>query len=587
MIAAVRQFIRDRRGAIAIIFAASLLPMAMLAGLSIDFSFYAQARAQITLAADAAATHAIRAATETYTAEINQNPPLSAATAIADADQAGETAGAEWFWAQLGQLPTASVTGSNNPNVTVQSNTNLSPTNPAGFTATVAYTGTYPPFFDPLFSSTAKWKITGTAGALSTYSYVEILMLLDNSSSMMIGATPNAITTLEQNTVCIPSGWSNTGANGTQAYDNNSPLDVNMNTVANYNSYNSPSNLNGKCLHNTDGPYAPCGFACHSDPNDQDYYGIARGLDRPYLSNAQNEPVPLRLDIVLSAAENVISSMKANEQAPNQFSIGVYQFNNDIEPLYPNSQTTGTVTSQEASTDLSAGLAAVNSIDWNKNPNETAEPPLESNANIGNTDFVESVQDLLKGRYANGGMFGPAITNAGSGNSATTPQKDIFIVTDGMEDNSDTGPRLLGEMTGVAAENDSITSNPGICKQFKALGFTVYVLYVDYNPVPNTWYEGTESGETVPNPTPYFTEDFPSVRQTSTSPAPINFGQATALTNNGNTPSANAMSPDEAALQACASSPSDFYIANDAGAISTAMNAMLKSALSTTIRITQ
>ncbi|MBW4034279.1 MAG: pilus assembly protein [Proteobacteria bacterium] len=576
MIAAIRQFVRDRRGAIAIIFGVSLVPMAMLVALSIDFSFYVQARAQISLAADAAATHAIRAATETYTAEINQNPPLSAATAIADADAAGETAGAAWFWAQLGTLPTASVTGSNNPNVTVQSNTNLSPTNPAGFTATVAYTGTYPPFFDPLFSSTANWTITGTAGALSTYSYVEILMLLDNSSSMLIGATPQAITTLEQNTVCIPSGWSNTGANGTGAYDNNSPLDVNMITVQNYNAGNSASNLNGSCANGYSGPYAPCGFACHSDPNDQDYYGIARSLG-----------VELRLDVVLSAAENVIASMKANEQAPDQFSVGVYQFNNDIEPLFPNSQASGMNTMQEASTDLSGALGAVDAIDWNKNKSETVEPPVQSSAQYGNTDLVLSVKDLLSGTYANGGSFGPAISRAGSGNTAASPQKDIFIVSDGMEDNSDSHPRVLGEMTGVAAENDTITPNPGVCKQFKKLGFTVYVLYVVYNPVPNTWYEGKESGEVVPNPTPYFTEDFPHVTQSWTSPAPIDFAQVTALTNNGNTPSANAMSPDEAALQACASSPTDFYIANDAAAISTAMNAMLKSALSSTIRLTQ
>ncbi|MDX5930438.1 TadE/TadG family type IV pilus assembly protein [Acidiphilium acidophilum] len=168
MIVQFRRLLHERKAAIAIIFAVSLVPMAMLVGLSIDFSFYTQARAQITLAADAAATHAIRAATETYTAEINENPPLSAATAIADADMAGEAAGAAWFSAQLGKLPTASVSGSNNPAVTVQSNTNLSPTNPAGFTASVAYTGTYPPFFDPLFASSSTWKITGTAGALST-----------------------------------------------------------------------------------------------------------------------------------------------------------------------------------------------------------------------------------------------------------------------------------------------------------------------------------------------------------------------------------------------------------------------------------
>jgi Flp pilus assembly protein TadG len=573
MIGAIRQFIRDRRGAIAIIFAASLVPMAMLVGLSIDFSFYAQARAQITLAADAAATHAIRAATETYTAEINQNPPLSAATAIADADQAGETAGAEWFWAQLGQLPTASVTGSNNPNVTVQSNTNLSPNNPAGFTATVAYTGTYPPFFDPLFSSTANWKITGTAGALSTYSYVEILMLLDNSGSMDIGATPADILNLEQHSVCLPSNWTNTGANGMRAYDTSNPtLNINMNTVADYNSSGSATNTSGKCASGyqaPNSPFSPCGFACHTETSGQDLYGVAR-------SNG----VRLRLDVVISAAENVISSMEANEQAPDQFSVGVYQFNSDISPLFPTNLNQESGTSTEASANLSAALSAVQAIDYYKNSSYV--PPVLPNvlSSCCETNLPTSVSDLVAGAYANGTKFGLPLAPAGSGNTPATPQKDIFIVTDGMEDGPAPGTRANGEMTSVAAEAGQYSPTGPVCQKFKSLGFTVYVLYIDYNSLPNQYYMTRNV-----TPTPYFYEDYPSLNGQSLTTQ--DYAEPSAATNNGHAPGPNAISPDEAALQACASSPSDFFVANNAADISTAMNAMLKSALSTTIRITQ
>jgi Flp pilus assembly protein TadG len=569
VIASIDRFVRDRRGAIAIIFGISLVPMAMLVALSIDFSFYVQARAQISLAADAAATHAIRAATETYTAEINQSPPLSSATAIADADAAGETAGAAWFWAQLGTLPTARITGSNNPDVKVQSNTNLSPTNPAGFTATVAYTGTYPPFFDPLFSSSANWKITGTAGALSTYSYVEILMLLDNSGSMDIGATPNDILNLEDHSVCLPNTLNMTAINGMGAYDQSNPaLDIDMTKVAHYQSGGSPTNISGTCASGYTGPESPCGFACHTDANNNDLYGIARQYG-----------VRLRSDVVISAAENVISSMEANEQAPDQFSVGVYQFNTDIAPLFPTQSQIGT-TNPEASTDLEGALSAVDAIDYYKNP--TAPVPTLPNVSSAccETDFPVAVQDLLAGTYSNGMRFGSAITAAGSGNTQATPQKDVFIVTDGMQDSDSTGTRENGEMTSAIAENASYSSNLAVCKNFKSLGFTVYVLYIDYNSLPNEYYM-TQSV----TPTPYFTEDFPNV----------NAGQVTtqedaepsSTTNGGYPPGPNTVSPDEAALQACASSPSDFFVANNAADISTAMNAMLKSALSTTIRLTQ
>jgi Flp pilus assembly protein TadG len=580
MITSIQRLLRDKRGAIAIIFGFSLIPMAMLVALSIDFSFYTQARAQITLAADAAATYAIRAATETYTAEINENPPLATSTAIADADAAGEAAGAAWFADQLSTLPTASVTGPNNPNVIVQSNTNLSATNPAGFTATVSYTGTYPPFFDPLFSSTSTWKITGSAGALSTYSYVEILMMLDNSGSMDIGATPKDIQTLEENTMCIPSSWINTGANSfSPTYDTNDqnsqpPITVNLANERNYNPSSGLCNpgYGYSSADQNNLPYSPCGFACHTNSNGQDYYGIARSLG-----------VTLREDVVLSAAENVISSMKANEQAPDQFSVGVYQFNTDISPLFPTSSTQSSTTNSEASTDLSGALAAVDAIDYTKNPS-AADPVLPGVLGACcETDFPASVNDLLAGHYSNDVPFGQPISAAGSGNTPNHPQKDIFIVTDGMEDAElSNGIRVSGEMTGIAAENNTnnFPYSAPVCKQFKKLGFTVYVLYIEYNPLPNYYYLG---GYNNSPGTSYFDQDFPSV----VDPSPQDFAEATSADFGGQPPPANAMSPDEAALQACASSPSDFYIANDSGAISTAMNAMLKSALSTTIRITQ
>ncbi|MDD2877094.1 MAG: pilus assembly protein TadG-related protein [Acidiphilium sp.] len=562
MIAWLHRILHDERGAIALIFAISLLPMAMLIALAIDFSFYTQARAQITLAADAAATYAVRAATETYTAETNANPPDS--NAVQDAIAAGQKAGTSWFTAQLGTLP-AQATVSNLGVIVVS---NASSTTPAGFTATVSYTGGYPPFFHALFTSNtnASWTIQGASDAAAAYNYVEILMLLDNSSSMMIGATPGDITAMEQNTSCPASSWTDTFGNGMYQYteSDNPSLFINMANETNYNVKTSACNPG---YTPPGAPFSPCAFACHTSRANQDYYGIARKLG-----------VTLRLDVVLSAAENVISSMEANEQAPGQFSVGVYQFNTDISPLYPNSPSNITNIDEEASTGLSGALSAVEAIDYNKNPSETAEPPLVPSATP-DTNFPLSVTDLLSGTYANGSRFGPKITAAQTGATPSTPQKDIFIVTDGMEDAQPGSTRYEGEMTSVAAEDDTITPNPGVCKQFKSLGFTVYVLYVDYYPAANAWYETDKV-----TPTPYFTEDFPRVNPNSL--VTQSFAEATSVTNNGQPPGPNAVSPDEAALQACASSSSDFFIANNAADISTAMNAMLKSALSSAIRVT-
>lgn len=562
------RFLGDRRGVIAIVFAISLLPLAMLVTLSIDFAFYAQARAEIGLAADAAATHAIRAASETYMSETS-GAGISNATAIADAIASGKAAGAAWFWAQLGKLPSASI-DSGNPNVVVMSNATISTTNPAGFTASVTYRGSYPPFFGPLFHSKSDWAITGTTGATSTYSYVEILMLLDNSSSMLIGATPADIDELELNTVCIPNSWSGTAANGMSAYDqSNQALDVDMRKVAYYNSGDSSTNIKGKCASGYQGPYSPCGFACHTNNSGRDYYGIARSLG-----------VTLRLDVVLSAAEHVISSMVANEQAPDQFSVGIYQFNSDIAPLFPNAPSQPGNVDEEASPDLSAALAAVDAIDFTKNPQETSEPPVTNYTNpCCQTNFPGAVKGLIAGTYADGQRFGPSLSPAGSGGTMATPQKNIFIVTDGMEDAQVGGNRENGQMTGVAAETDTYSPNPAVCQAFKKLGFTVYVLYVQYNSLPNTYYM-TQAVE----PTPYFDEDFPELGGKWF--ATQAYAEATSATQQSGS-GGSAVSPDVAAMRACASAPADFFEADNAADIGNAMNAMLKSALSSAIRVTQ
>ncbi|WP_428375571.1 hypothetical protein [Lichenicoccus sp.] len=72
---------------------------------------------------------------------------------------------------------------------------------PSSFTALATYAGTVTvPFLGPLNLGT--WPISGTATAVISNSYVEVLMLLDTSSSMLIGATTTDIVGLERATPC-------------------------------------------------------------------------------------------------------------------------------------------------------------------------------------------------------------------------------------------------------------------------------------------------------------------------------------------------------------------------------------------------
>jgi Flp pilus assembly protein TadG len=595
----------DRRGAVAMIAALALVPLVLIVGLAIDYSFFVEARSQVQLAADAAAAHAVRAAAGTYALETAAG--TATATANTDAVAAGNIAGANWFQAQLGQMPTATVPAAG-PSCAASSSTanpcvtTVATTNPTGFTASVAYQGIYPPFFDGLFKTTAKWPIGGTAGAASQNGYVEVVMLVDTSASMLLGADQTDILNLEDNSVCPQtSKLSGNAANGASnlsfvsinqwnsyvynamGYTSASPNTLsNLNVVPQSGISNYTPNANqanaGTCASGYAGagsPYEPCAFACHTDPNNvgtasQDFYGIAR-----------RNGATLRLDVVLSATEQVIQTMiQFSNQSATQLSVGVFQFNNNVAPIVQG--TTGTdPLPYEATTNLGTALTDVYSVDFNHKPSETALPAAVSTA-TNNTDFYSSVSNLISGKNFTSGVTGSLTADATTSNAANAtaqqnPAKNIFIVTDGMDDASYQGGRIIGPMTGVTAEQTKGSGYyPGLCQQLKTIGFTVYVLYVPYWSLSNAFYETSATGIGT---TVYYAND----GGTGT-PTPQVLAEPPATTG----PAAYAgLAPNVAALQACASSANTYIEADNATAIAADMQKMLKQALSSAIRVTQ
>jgi Flp pilus assembly protein TadG len=667
------RFKKARRGAIGMVFGLILVPLILFVAMAIDYSFFAETRSQIQLAADAAVTHAVRAAAGTYSLEVSQG--TASATASTDAITAGNTAGSLWFTAQLGALlPEASVpttgatscTAAANPCVNTQQLANA-----AGFSATVTYQGNYPPFFDSVFHTSATWFITGSSKAQAVYNYVEIMMLIDTSQSMLIGATPTDIATLEQYDTCPPTNRVNaTGLAGDNTLyvqsrpdlvdgDSTNPSYVNGrsyqfrslsygssptsygSTTAQYddsfdfssipsghwlpnsggrddstgtcdaaNGYQQPSFASN---YNPGGAGVPCGFACHNTNTaatgtggigsyTADLYGFAR-----YIGYYQT--LKLRLDYVMSATEQVITSMINNEQTAKEFSIGVYQFNtsvtNNVVALTAATQgSTGSGdATEEATYNLQGALEGVNSADYEVTPGETILPTLVAGSD-GNTNFTTAVTNFIAGK-ATGGTALAKVTTAA--NSAANPQKDVFIVTDGLEDECSftcSGTRVMGEMTSVATEAPAggVTAATGSCSKFKALGYNVYVLYIDYYPVPHyTYYVTNVTDSSATSPTDSFTNnDYASIDdgsiQQMTTPASMNNVTASVTGTYGvwGQLSFPNDSPTEAALRACASvnpngstiSPTYFYEATNAVMIGQELNLMLETALGSAIRVT-
>jgi len=373
-----------------------------------------------------------------------------------------------------------------------------------------------------------------------------------------------------------------------------------------------PNDLSGACntpnfgvsfdsSHPASLPSAPCALACHTTTSTFQANGSTYFADR--YGYARYLGVTLRLDVVLQAAEQVAQDLYNAEQTSDQFTLGVYQFNSDVSAMVDG-------TNAEATTDLTTAKTTIESYDYNSVGNSALLPAI-STGTLGsapNTNFPLAITHLLSGTTNVPQL--QQVTNTTSnpaGDTASNPLKNIFIVTDGLEDSSSSyaggGNGLtvdFGEMTSSTAENYYTTNGSlysgnatGYCSKLKQRGFTVYVLYVPYDPLPFIAYYA-----------PYVSEqanyadatDYPSAFTYGNSGGSVYPRAMTQPTSAAETigtnpdPSESAtqgeVSPTEEALQACASK-GDFYYANSSAEITTAMTAMLKSAINNSIVVTK
>ncbi|MGI4976014.1 MAG: TadE/TadG family type IV pilus assembly protein [Janthinobacterium lividum] len=538
----------DRRGAVAVIFAVSVVPLAMVVGLASDYSFYVQVQSQLNLAADTAAMQAVRVASEVSSTK-SDGTVMSPADYQTAVQTAGQQAGTQWFQAQMGSLANGSV-----PIGNIVVNVGYNPVG-SRFTSSVSYTGTVPTHFGALFNRSS-FSIGGAATAVISNSFVEVMMLLDNSSSMLIPTTAADIARMEAATPCAtygvddihtmdgayfqdgttigqydqrftPDFWSDwvfASGLGYNASNNTTPNNpppvgtVNGNCDPSYtgdaaacayppsaqyvgttNSWYC-SNKGGYAYKGQYYAQAPCALACHTSSSNNDFFGLSRNM---------NPPIELRLDVVQSAVAGVVKTLN-DKQQPNQFSVGVYAFSDKLSTVWPQSG--------EATTDLATALSKTQAM----------TPPVTQSGVSANTNFKASMQSL------NGN-----VAAAGDGSMPTTPLKNLFIVTDGVNDVPSGG--FLGTIGPMTSTNSEQT-----CSLFWAKGFNVYVLYTPYLPLPAGFYRD-------------------QVKQYAETTDPT-------------------MST-VAALQACARYPSHFYVATDKTAINTAMQTMLAAALNSPGRV--
>ena len=514
-----RNLRRERRSAVAVLFAIMAVPLIATVGLAIDYGFWCQTYASMSLAASGAALNAVK----TTAAATIQNDP--------NAVSEGQTAGKQWFIAQLGTISNAAHISVSAPTVNV--------TTGVSTTAQVTYTAQMPSIFGGSLFGIKTYPVTVTAAAeVVTSPYLNVEILLDNSGSMEIGATPGDIAAMMYLTPCSSAGavYSNTGSTGgtvavnaasssglsaqqwynayscksTNTYDGQlSPWNEETCPISSVNGvtltkkplgfdadYTGPqlcSNLPPQKTKATNYPGmgAPCAFACHWDTTNQtndavgnDYYGLARSTlayTTPCYNttNGLNCYVTTRFDLVKEAVNQVITTMQSdNITAINNLNVGIYWFATDVNQVYPSVQPGnpcapigGVPNNTLACQAGNQWSTAQNLVGTPPKTPGTADPGIQPfvGPNGADSDMQTSMNDLAT-KY---------LTSAGDGSSPSAPLKVLFLVTDGLADYVDSSGNR---------QNQAI--NPNWCAAFKNMGYTVYVLYTPYYPLMNAYYLG-------------------------------------------------------------------------------------------------
>jgi Flp pilus assembly protein TadG len=405
-----KRFRRNQRGNVVTIFALTLVPLIAAVGSAIDYGRAAHIRTKFESAADAASVSSISLTSRAYAQAQSMSADGPVAVGNADALQ--------MFNANVAGIVDYSL-DTITPNV-VMSKGNL--------TSTVQFTAQVPTVFMKIVGVQTV-NVSGQSvatNAVASANYADFHLLLDNSPSMSIGATPADMTKLYNLT--------------TKTADGN------------------------------------CAFACHitSRPLPTLSNGRVQKYDNYEIAKKNN--VTLRFDEVVPATQQMMSAASTAEAGVNRYRVAIYDYGASADTI-------GLTNTFPLSYDLSNPIAATSNLDlmtvtwWGDNddsdtPHNTILPAINA-----------------------------AIPASGSGASAQSPQEFLFIVSDGVSDESNPSCSTASTQPPASYTTDpqgdgsmrcSMPIDPALCQPFKDRGVQVGVLYTTYFSLATPDYPQTD-----------------------------------------------------------------------------------------------
>jgi Flp pilus assembly protein TadG len=372
------RFRRNASGNVAITFGLMMMPIIGMVGAAIDYSNASRVRTSLMGAADAASVGSLVK---------SSNAMAAAAKMPGDGPiPDGVTEAINIFNAHIAGKSGFTINGIT---AKVEKSKNV-------VTSTVQFTADVPTYILGVIG-----KKTFTIGSTSTAAngmppFIDFYLLLDNSPSMGVAATPADIDKMVKNT-------------GDKK----------------------------------------CAFACHelSKPEDN-YYKLAKKIG-----------VTMRIDVLRTATEQLMDTAKATQTVKDQFRMAIYTLGSSC--TNPGLDTITSLTDN-----LANAKAAAKNIDL-------MTIPYQNYNNDQCTNFDKVMTDLNK-----------VMPSPGNGTSASSPQKFVFFVSDGVADFYNPGSCSQPTEAGRCQEPIDLS----FCTAIKNRGIKIAVLYTTYLPLPTNDY---------------------------------------------------------------------------------------------------
>ncbi len=203
-----------------------------------------------------------------------------------------------------------------------------------------------------------------------------------------------------------------------------------------------------------------CAFACHDLSNTNNYYNLAKSLG-----------VTTRIDVVRTAAQQLMDTASATAAYSNQFRMAIYTFG-------ASAQSPALTTVQSLTKNMSKAKTSASAIDL-------MTVPYQDYAADTDTNF----ESVLSG-------MNNAIPTPGTGTSSSSPMKYLFFVSDGVSDRVNGSPGCAQPVTNGTDPQSGTTYvrcqeplDVSLCTTMKNRGVRIAVLYTTYLPLPtNAWY---------------------------------------------------------------------------------------------------